>query len=439
VVPPIESLRSRTPFTDSRSPRDAGRRTDFPAAPPDFTPEPLTQPLSITEEPDVTASDTWVDCVVFDDPGFGHEHGLGAGESLDVTPAEPTLPPSAADAFIDSPESCLAQAQEAARTAGSLEELRAVADVCRRGLSLDPPAEQRAALARLGAWAQNRCGEVCADEGRQQEALGCFQTAVELDPQCAMAIHNRAVTLAEQNQLEEALRDFNQVIELNPRSGLAHRNRAELLATLGRMDEAAADYTHAIQDQPKDAELYAARGYAWQRLADFPRAEADLDHALQLSPENPNYLTQRGNLFAQGGNFPRAIVEFDHALGIEPNWTEAHRSLAWLYATCPNQRYRDPERALAAAERAAALASPDDYLVFDALAAAQASAGDFVSAIESQQRALAAAPTDLVEPLRTRLDLYRQAKPFVSGQVDRVASRQQQPAAPRRNTRARAR
>src|SRR5207302_9569176 len=95
-------------------------------------------------------------------------------------------------------------------------------------------------LRRLAAWAHNRRGELESDAGRNDESLNDFQVAISLDPNCSLAIHNRAVTLAQQNQFAASLRDFNRVIELNPGLAVAYRNRAELLAALGRMEEAVA-------------------------------------------------------------------------------------------------------------------------------------------------------------------------------------------------------
>ena len=109
-----------------------------------------------------------------------------------------------------------------------------------------------------------------------------------------------------------------------------------------------------------------------------------------------------------------AIANYEQAISIDPNWVEAHRSLAWLWATCPSPLYRDTDRALVAAEAALALTRSGDSFVLDAAAAAHANAGHFDKAIELQQKALANAPPDIVESMRERLALYQQGQPFRS-------------------------
>ena len=160
----------------------------------------------------------------------------------------------------DTPEGWLAHAQDAATNAESTEELVRRHRVVR-------PRTARHALGRsccrrsahLSAWAHNRRGEMLADAQHSDDAIQDFQVAISMDPNCSLAIHNRAVTLAQRNQFAAALRDFNRVIELNPGLAVAYRNRAELLAALGRMDDAVADYDQAIATLADDAALHRAR------------------------------------------------------------------------------------------------------------------------------------------------------------------------------------
>ena len=146
---------------------------------------------------------------------------------------------------------------------------------------------------------------------------------------------------------------------------------------------------------PDDATLLRARAHAYQRLGDFTHAAADIDRAIEFAPHDPDALTQRGNLAAEQGKFEQAQEDFRQAIAIDPNWAEAYRSLAWLQATCPDRQFRNPQQAIAAAEQAAQLSPPDDYLILDTLAAAHACGGQFDQAVQFEEKALAAAPREL--------------------------------------------
>ena len=202
----------------------------------------------------------------------GDEHAhFGTPTSYTEQPTSTVSDPETTSA------SWLNQAQNAATTAETPEELTTVISLCDRGIQTTPPTEVLSSLRRLSAWAHNRRGEMLADAQRSDDAIQDFQAAISLDPNCSLAIHNRGVTFAQRNQFGAALRDFNRVIELNPGLAVAYRNRAELLAALGRMEEAIADYNQAVSSLPEDASLLCARAHAYQRIGDFSHATADMN------------------------------------------------------------------------------------------------------------------------------------------------------------------
>jgi tetratricopeptide (TPR) repeat protein len=335
-----------------------------------------------------------------------------AGESTDSSADEEPLIISD---YSDSPEGWLAQAKEAVHSAKSIEELSAALELCQRVVVASPTDELSAPARRLAAWAHNRRGEMFIDAGRTVDALTEFQEALANDPKNSLAIHNRAVTLAQQNEFDAALIDFNRVIELNPGLAIAYHNRAELLAAQGKMDEAVADYTQALEIVADDPELYRGRAHALQQLGQFEQALTDLDNSIHLAPEDAQGYTQRGNLLADCGEYERALEDLEQSLAIEPTMAETHRALAWVKATCPQERYRDAYQALGAAKKAIALSPQDDYLALDALAAAHANAGEFDKAIETQRQAIDNAPVDAAAPMQSRLHIYKQRQPYRMG------------------------
>jgi tetratricopeptide (TPR) repeat protein len=317
-------------------------------------------------------------------------------------------------ACSDTAEGWLAQAKEAASNAASAEELTNVINLCQRGIQQHPSEELLTPLRHLSAWTYNQRGELYTDAERMDEALQDFTAAIKMDPECSQALHNRGVTFAQRNQYAAALRDFNRVIELNPGVGIAYRNRAELLSALDRMEEAVADYSVAIEALPEDAGLLRARAHAYQRIGDFAHATGDIARAIELEPHVPEAYTERGNLQAEQGRFGDAQDSFRKAIEIDPNNADAHRSLAWLHATCPDRSFRNPQRALELADAAAHLSSPEDYLILDTLAAAKASAGRFDEAVALERKALNAAPPAVATALQQRLSIYESGKPYTT-------------------------
>ena len=86
--------------------------------------------------------------------------------------------------------------------------------------------------------------------------------------------------------------------------------------------------------------------------------------------------------------------------------------MAWLLATCPEERFRDGQRAIDHATQACELTNWNDSGILDTLATAYAAAGKFDKAVEFQQKAVNLATKDAeIDKLREHLKLYRDGKP----------------------------
>jgi tetratricopeptide (TPR) repeat protein len=71
-----------------------------------------------------------------------------------------------------------------------------------------------------------------------EEALDCFDQAVEADPCATKAWNNRGVILGELRRTQEALESYDRAIEADPSCAKAWYNRRIELVKLGRFDEA---------------------------------------------------------------------------------------------------------------------------------------------------------------------------------------------------------
>ena len=109
-----------------------------------------------------------------------------------------------------------------------------------------------------------------------------------------------------------------------------------------------------------------------------------------------------------------ARKHWEIVLELEPEDRPAHLALAWSLATEEQEGRRDGARALALAQRGAALVGRQDARALDVLGAALAENGRFVEAADSLRRALSAAAEDdpRREGMRRRLALYESDAPY---------------------------
>ncbi|MFN0016713.1 MAG: tetratricopeptide repeat protein [Pirellulaceae bacterium] len=311
-------------------------------------------------------------------------------------------------------------------TAKTVDDFSEVIEQCERVLGVKLSAENSAYAHELAAWGYNRRGEAyaqeaasLADKGEERKsneldevALADFEAALVHDPKKWKAVQNRGVSLALRGRIDEAIADFTTVIELNSKYDSAWFNRAELLAKQGKFSEAAGDYDEALKLKPDDLGALFGHGNAQMRLRKFRSALNDFTRALQIEPQSPHALVGRGDVRSEIGQWEDAAEDYRRAIKLSPKFGRAYRGAAWLMATCPEDRFRDADLAVASARQALALDGNGDYAYLDTLAAALANAGEFEDAKTTQEKALQIAPDAATTELRERLTLYRSGRPY---------------------------
>jgi tetratricopeptide (TPR) repeat protein len=164
------------------------------------------------------------------------------------------------------------------------------------------------------------------------------------------------------------------------------------------------------------AALAALSVAASVQLGYWRDSEVLMRRALAVTRDNHIAHAYLGIALLQRHDVDGAIEQWRAAARIEPRYLTVVNNLAWLLATAPQARHRDPAEAVRLAERARRLAQ-DDPSVLDTLAAAYASAQRFDEARATAERALALAEArgdDALEAgVRERLALYRRGAPYV--------------------------
>ena len=95
--------------------------------------------------------------------------------------------------------------------------------------------------------------------GRHEEALQCYNKAIELNPNYDAAWNNKGNTLENLGRREEALQCYNKAIELNHHHPDAWRNKGVALWKLGRREEARQCIKKAVELGPRFSKLFGDR------------------------------------------------------------------------------------------------------------------------------------------------------------------------------------
>lgn len=213
--------------------------------------------------------------------------------------------------------------------------------------------------------------------------------------------------------LDEALQFYTEEIDRNPNHWNAYLYRGFVWDVRHVYDKAIADFSAAIRIYPLWANTYNNRGWTWHRLREYDKAIADYTKAIKLDSKNVLAVVNRGLARQDKGDYYRAIIDYKRAIRLDPKYGRAHTALAWLYATCPDPRFRDGKLALKSAKKACDLSKWKEASKLSVLAAAYAELGDFPKAIQWQERAIAryADPQDK-KMGKTRLGVFKDGKPL---------------------------
>ncbi len=316
----------------------------------------------------------------------------------------------AADALIEAHEISLVAKSEA--------EFSQVVQLCVQGLREGAKGESRDFAQQMSAWALNRRGQLRAETNQNSLAMADFRAALDYDPNHWRALHNRGVTKAQSGQFAEAFDDFSRVIQLNPKFAKSFSNRATLYVQAGDLQSALDEYDRALQLDDTLVAAHMGRGRVCHLLGRLEEAMVHYDSAVQLNTVSAQIVCSRADLLADMGRYAAAMADYARAIDLQPDFAHAYRNGAWLLATCPDADLRDAENALVGAQRAVEYAYGERYAALDTLAAAQANAGEFPTAIATVQQAIDIAPEEARQAYKVRLQLYEQRLPFRTKPLD---------------------
>jgi tetratricopeptide (TPR) repeat protein len=213
---------------------------------------------------------------------------------------------------------------------------------------------------------------------------------------------------------EKAIADLTQAIAIYPEAGKAYGARADLYYDQGEYDKAFADYDKAIQFGHGDLNDYISRGYAYYHRGEWANAIADADTVERLKPGWWNAFVLRGKVYAAQGIYDKAQTEYNKLLEADPKDAPGKNAAAWLYATCPDAKYRDGAKAVDLAMQACMAGSWhwDEWI--DTLAAAYAETGDYDKAVDYEKLAIKTAGDNakVVKIYNAHMALYAEKKPL---------------------------
>jgi protein O-mannosyl-transferase len=257
----------------------------------------------------------------------------------------------------------------------------------------------------------NNLGKALQAKGRRAEAMGEFQTALRISPNDSPAENNIGAALLETGELDDAIEHLLKAVENRPRNAEAYINLGNAYLQKREIDSAIAAYSATLELPYDHAETHYSLGNAFRQKGDLDDSVLHYRLALELRPDYADAHNNLGNALRQQRKIAEAIREYEAALNYQPKSVIAENNLAWLLATAADPALRNGARAVQLAEQAVRDTGGGDPVLLHTLAAAYAENGDFDSATNAANAALAIADangiTSLAESLRSKIALFQ--------------------------------
>jgi tetratricopeptide (TPR) repeat protein len=266
----------------------------------------------------------------------------------------------------------------------------------------------------FNAFALAHRGRAWLEEEKPERGLQDMQQAIRLEPGNAAWLRARAAIYDDLDETRRALADLDDAIRLEPKNSLNYTQRGALFKSLKEYDKAIADYDTAIRLDPKFSAAFFNRGNAYKARGQLDKAIADYGEAVQVDPNFTAAWFNRANAHKTRKEYAPAAADFAEVVRIDPLDADARSNLAWLLATCPEEKVRDGKKAVELATKSCEMTKWQSAYFLAVLAAAQAENGNFEQAIVWQKRALESSRYERMEgeKARSRLKQFTEHKPY---------------------------
>lgn len=251
--------------------------------------------------------------------------------------------------------------------------------------------------------------------GDLEGALEDYNQSIEINKRISDSYVGRSNIFLSNNDLDKAFEEADKAVDIQPKNAVSLNQRGWVLYKQGKYAEAMFDLNRAITYAPRLPLAYNNRAVCYVELGEFEKAVKDYTKSLELSGENPLVYANRGVAYEGLGDFAKAKKDYQRAGEIGDSVPEISNTVAWFYATCPSDNYRDGEKAIEMVTNACEQTDWEDASFTDTLAAAYAEQGEFEAAVKYANKAVELADdNDKKKEYKERLALFEANKPFFS-------------------------
>lgn len=164
--------------------------------------------------------------------------------------------------------------------------------------------------------------------GRIDDAEQICVPLLNIDANCAAALHLLAVIAQQRGQIELSMAYAVQAVALSPLAAPYHNTLGNLLRAQGRADEAVASFQTALRLRPQSPEIHCNLGTALKDIGCLDQAITHYRQAAVLCRDLPEVWYNLANALLEAGEAREAESWYREALRLRPDYSDAHYNRA---------------------------------------------------------------------------------------------------------------
>ena len=168
-------------------------------------------------------------------------------------------------------------------------------------------------------WEWNNKGNSLGRLGRHEEAIQCFDKALEINPQFFHAWSNKGNSLNSLDRYQEAIMCYDKDIEINPLYAPAMAGKGVCFNNLGRFEEAIDCFDQAIQIDPTRVSDLTNKGYSLFKLYRIEESISCYDRAIEIDPGYSLAWNNKGTTLQILARYEEALHCFGKLINLDKN------------------------------------------------------------------------------------------------------------------------
>jgi tetratricopeptide (TPR) repeat protein len=146
------------------------------------------------------------------------------------------------------------------------------------------------------------------------EAMQAYDHAIQLDPTCQLAWFNKGIQLQHNNENAEAIRCFDRLIELNPQHSLAWNRKGRSLVAQDEIEKAMACHRKALEINPNDEIACTYLAECLFQIGSKAQSLRYYDRAIEANSKHRDAWIGKAELLIELTRFDEALRCLDFAL-----------------------------------------------------------------------------------------------------------------------------